>query len=178
MLCYVAQFLWAEYRPAYYWWEPLELLRKLALTGFVIFIDEKYGLGRSLAALLLSLVFSAAHDFIQPYRTYVDNLLAKISHYALVLVYLAVTMLRVCEESEAVCEAFGTGSSGDVMFLLFFVVSTVLLGGLLLLAVARLVYENNTETGMLVFRAGGVPDLSLPRNSVWHLFLSHIWKSG
>ena len=151
---------------------------KLTLTGFVVFIDEKYGLGRSLAALLLSLVFSAAHDFIQPYRTYVDNLLAKISHYALVLVYLAVTMLKVCEESEAVCEAFGTGSSGDVMFLLLFVVSTVLLGGLLLLAVARLVYENNRETGMLVFRAGGVPDLSLPRNSVWHLFLSHIWNSG
>lgn len=172
------KFLWAEYQPAYFWWEPLELLRKLTLTGFVLFIDEKYVLGRSLAALLMSLAFCAAHDLIQPYRTYADNLLAKISHYAVTLVFLAVLMLKVCNESEAVCETFGTGSTGDSIFLIFLVVSTLLLCGMLILATTRLVYEYNTETGMLVFRVGGVPDLSLPRNFLWHLFLSHIWGSG
>ena len=57
-------------------------------------------------------------------------------------------LLQVCNESAAVCEAFGTGSTGDSMFLLFVIVSTVLLCGVLVLATTRLVYEYNTETGM------------------------------
>ena len=47
-------------------WEPVEMLRKLALTGFLLLIDEHHELSRALAALLISLLFFAAQWALKP----------------------------------------------------------------------------------------------------------------
>ena len=51
-----------------YRWEPVELLRKLTLTGFLLLIPEEYDLSRALAALLLSLLFFAAQGALKPFK--------------------------------------------------------------------------------------------------------------
>ena len=42
------------------------MLRKLALTGFLLLIDEHHELSRALAALLISLLFFAAQWALKP----------------------------------------------------------------------------------------------------------------
>ena len=49
-------------------WEVVELLRKLALTGFVQLSPEDNDNGRVLTALLISLVFLNAHWAIRPFK--------------------------------------------------------------------------------------------------------------
>ena len=48
-------FVHADYQPELYFWELLELVRKLALTGFVLLVPQRFVLLRLLLALLLSI---------------------------------------------------------------------------------------------------------------------------
>lgn len=64
-------------------------------------------------------------------------------------------LLQVCNESEAICEAFGLGPTDDVVFLFLLLLSTALLCSLLILATTRLVYEYNTEMDIVVGSFGG-----------------------
>eukprot|EP00966_Prymnesium_polylepis_P270452 6247698-Prymnesium_polylepis.1 len=52
-------FLWADYSTAAYWWEPLEMCRKLTLTGWVLLIGEEFEQARILVALIVSTTFLA-----------------------------------------------------------------------------------------------------------------------
>jgi hypothetical protein len=56
---------------AAYWWEPLEMCRKLALTGWVILIHQESRLARVLVAILVSIVCCALHLAIKPFERYV-----------------------------------------------------------------------------------------------------------
>ena len=47
------RFLWREYRDAWMLWEVLDMLRKLFLDGFVLFIPVELPMGRLFFALLL-----------------------------------------------------------------------------------------------------------------------------
>ena len=46
-------FLHREYEKTWYWWEAVELARKLVLTGFVLLIPEKNAFVRLLVATLI-----------------------------------------------------------------------------------------------------------------------------
>lgn len=48
-----------------FWWELVELNRKLILCGWVLLIEEAPQ-GRILAALLVSVAFLALHLFVKP----------------------------------------------------------------------------------------------------------------
>ena len=61
-------FLSDDYGVATYWWEPLEMGRKLALTGWTVLINEENELARVVVALLTSLLFLAVHTSIRPFR--------------------------------------------------------------------------------------------------------------
>eukprot|EP00966_Prymnesium_polylepis_P238306 5511682-Prymnesium_polylepis.1 len=58
----------ADYKPETYYWEPLEMCRKLALTGWVLLIGEDYEQARVLVALLVSVSFMAIHLAIKPLK--------------------------------------------------------------------------------------------------------------
>ena len=61
-------FLSADYETFAFWWEPLEMCRKLALTGWVLLIGEESEQARVLVALLVSIAFLALHLSIKPLR--------------------------------------------------------------------------------------------------------------
>ena len=46
-------FLHREYKKKFYWWEAVELARKLVLTGFVLLIPEKRAFVRLVVATLI-----------------------------------------------------------------------------------------------------------------------------
>jgi hypothetical protein len=61
-------FLWADYDPSAYLWEPIEMCRKLTLTGWVLLIGEEFEQGRILLALIISTAFLALHLSSKPLK--------------------------------------------------------------------------------------------------------------
>ena len=62
------EFLWGDYTPSAFWWEPVEMCRKLALCGWVLVIGEEYEQARVLVAIFVSTAFLALHLCIQPLK--------------------------------------------------------------------------------------------------------------
>ena len=70
-------FLSEDYRMRSFWWEPLEMCRKITLTGWVLLIDEGAEQARVLVALLSSITFLAIHLSIKPFLRYADARVAR-----------------------------------------------------------------------------------------------------
>ena len=83
-------FLHRDYRGDAAYWEPLEMLRKLILTGGVLLLPENFKLLRIMVALTLSIGFLALQSTIKPFKRAEDEFLGMLTHVALVLIYLAV----------------------------------------------------------------------------------------
>lgn len=66
------EFLYDDYRTNLYWWEPLEMCRKLVLTGWVLLIGEDAEMARVLVAILLNVVFLCLHFSLKPFRRFVQ----------------------------------------------------------------------------------------------------------
>uniref|UniRef100_A0A7S0PW36 Uncharacterized protein n=1 Tax=Coccolithus braarudii TaxID=221442 RepID=A0A7S0PW36_9EUKA len=155
------------------------MLRKLALTGFVLLIGETHDSGRALFAMLLSLLFFACIWAIQPYKRSTDNWLSVIIQLCLTLIYMCILLLKVCQTSASACSTLGFGNDGSGIFLLFLVFTFFVLLSLVLLGALHLVRESAAATGELHLRAtDSVPELSAAHGITYHLFLSHIWGTG
>jgi hypothetical protein len=63
-------FLSGEYTISAFWWEPLEMVRKLTVTGWVLLISEQSELARVLVALLITIAFQALHFAVKPFKRY------------------------------------------------------------------------------------------------------------
>jgi hypothetical protein len=61
-------FLWNEYSALSCWWEPLEMCRKLVLTGWILMIAEEHAQLRALVALATTVGFLTLRTVITPYR--------------------------------------------------------------------------------------------------------------
>jgi hypothetical protein len=67
------EFLWSAYRPAVYWWEGVECVRRLLLTGVVVFIYPNTAAQASVACLISVLSLAAAMQ-CHPYAGAADSL--------------------------------------------------------------------------------------------------------
>ena len=61
-------FLSGDYKASTFWWEPLEMCRKLALTGWLLLIQDNAEHARILAALVVSFVFLAMRLTLKPLK--------------------------------------------------------------------------------------------------------------
>jgi len=130
-------FLHRDYKPRFFWWEPIELVRKLCLTGVPLLIDTTAELARVVVALLVTLLALAVHASVQPFKRSIDNKLSACIQFGLTLIYLTVLLIKVCEESDETCKTLGLGSSSGGVFLLFAIFTTSLLLGLLIIGGAQ-----------------------------------------
>ena len=69
-------FLHREYELTFYWWEALELARKLTLTGAVLLIEEQRAFLRLLVATVICSVYAVGLAIVRPYKRVEDTLLA------------------------------------------------------------------------------------------------------
>jgi len=167
------RFLWSDYKPGLYWWEAIDLARKLTLTGFVVLIDEQHRAYRTLVALLLSLCFLVVQPILKPFQAAFNNWLAFIMRAAETLIFLAVLLFNLCGET---CATF---VRGDSLVLFFLVVSSAILLCTLLSLLYLLVQEYTATTGLLhLHSTGAPPQLTLSEDIVYHGFVSHTWGSG
>ena len=110
----------------YFWWEPIEQLRKLTLTGFVLLVPRETKLGRVIIAQSVSIAFLMLQLVCKPYRRAVDNWLMTFVQLALVLLFQAVLAIVTCDLDAETCSAYGFGSTSRGVFLFFGIFSIVM----------------------------------------------------
>jgi len=91
------KFLYDAFLPNYYWTEVMECLRKLLLTGFVVFFYEGSGL-QVLVGLVISVIFLTLYSFLQPYLMPSNNTFASFVHFQISFTLACVFGLRVLNE--------------------------------------------------------------------------------
>jgi hypothetical protein len=175
-------FLHREYEPAFFFWEPLFLLQRLVLVGFVQFIDRAYYYARLLVGLLVCIVYMVMLLSTKPYkRDDVDRMSAALQ-FVLVLLFFAAqsiylfTTLSGLYDDGASSAVLGFGSLDELVVVM--VVCNIFVLGCF---AALLLYEAATTTVTRTLRLvtnGQPPELELAPKIRYHLFVSHIWSSG
>lgn len=93
-LARATSFLWREYRIELFWWEPVEMFRKVLLCGLLLVsVPPPLELLRLLVALFISIIFMAMTLVLRPFKHVDNNALAVCSHLGTIVMYLVRTAL-------------------------------------------------------------------------------------
>lgn len=167
------RFLWSDYRPKVYLWEVLEVLRKLTVTSFVMLIDEQHTQARVLVALLVSILFLSLEIWVQPFR----RLAGTHVELALVMSYLTVLVFKICDSYSEACDEFGLSTAEIFSVFVLFGICLLILH--VLLSLTHLMFHAAATTPALrLVSTKSPPVLSKPKDVHFHLFVSHVWKTG
>ncbi len=194
MLANSCRFLWNDYKPSFWYWDVVDILRKIILTGLIIFIDRKEGSNKFMR-LTVAIVFSVIYSFIllslRPYRRSDDYFCAFASNMLLVCCFSLGIILKHCSEEDLLddydsgesygeekeCSRFVGLNSG---FRASLIVVTLVFSVLVLTVVSILIlgmYALNTPKTKLI-STGHAPNLELPEQCNYHVFVSHVWSTG
>ena len=204
-LSHALAFLTKDYRHGAFFWELVEVTRKITITGFLALVEPG-----SLLQLYLGVVVAMCILILQlyasPYKSPGDSFLSALSASALVLSLLAtlgIQLVRLVPElSTYGLELTGLNSNslliivvvliGSALLVLAAAVVMLLFGAVIvrLEGRARRLRIVNTDEDVLL---GALPNLqkcwpelfwdpdtvtTMPRAGPFHTFLSHNWKHG
>jgi hypothetical protein len=89
-------FLWAEYHPHNYWWEPIEMSRKVVLAGLLmVTVPPSLEFLRLLVALLIAITFTVSLLVIRPFKSSDNNALAACTQIGTILMYIGALVLKI-----------------------------------------------------------------------------------
>jgi len=164
------RFLWAEYKVNFWWFEPVQQLRKLFLTGFVMAVIPESSAPnlRLIAAFITTLSFVVLALYMDPYREVIAGRLYAMQQILLVVVFQAGIIIRLCENQE-LCRTFGFPSAFYVS-LAFMAWSAVLFAVILCLIAIEAFRKTNDST--LRLRNGNRPTVTLESEHSYHTFVS------
>lgn len=128
-------FLHSDYVPGLFWWEVVPMSRKLALTGWILFIDEGQDMGRVVLAVLINVCVLVAQILLTPHKrcafksTFIrfrgpalyhesyrltrrreDRALSMLKDISLVIIYFCVFLIKICGSAD-LCLRFGFAST-------------------------------------------------------------------
>jgi len=180
-------FLWRDYEVDYFWWEPLELLRRTALTGWVLLLPEKKRFLRLVTGLLISLLSSFGLLLSKPFRRDEDDMLSILCQVLLVCVYLGALLvdnfnnfvdvgssIKPDDPESFAARYLGFSSSTNIVTLMItFSVTVVILAASS--AVWRMWREGLVATFRLI-KTKSYPETGFGKKIRFHLFLSHTWS--
>ena len=104
-----------------------------------------------------------------------DNLLIVMIGLCLILVYSCVLLIKSCDISPDVCATYGFGTTSEGVYLFFIFFGIVLVLSLMLLeivALIRIFAQERLVRVICVKGTGKAPELTLPENAIYHMFLS------
>mmetsp|Transcript_20685 Transcript_20685/g.61519 ORF Transcript_20685/g.61519 Transcript_20685/m.61519 type:complete len:631 (+) Transcript_20685:2-1894(+) len=191
-LSLATRYLWGDYEAATFWWEPLEMCRKLTLTGWVLVIRGNAEQARVIVALFVSIIFFGLNLRFRPLRAQDNASLTTLSHLALILLYTCVLTVKTCEMSEDACRSYGFGASAKGFFLFFIFFALSMLVFQLVFEAVAIAYHIRMQNQLrrLRYRGGRFVELppvaqeefahlpGLEASPCFHLFLSHAWPLG
>jgi hypothetical protein len=99
------QFLVGDYKPQFFFWDTLEMLRKVFITGLVMFVSPG-SLMQLVVALVFCLGFLTSTAWLQPYGARAANMFKVGAESALSMMLILAIMLRFDLSNEDVTEGF------------------------------------------------------------------------
>jgi len=109
------RFISGGYRPPCFYWETVELFRRLTCSGFVVLIPQEYISMRILMAIVVSLPILVMTAYVQPFKKASDTKLALVAQTILIFAYLICAVIRVLNstaiDDEARHELLGFSSA-------------------------------------------------------------------
>jgi hypothetical protein len=168
------RFLWGDYKDAYWFSEPLQQLRKLILTGFVMMYPSSMPNARILTAMVVILTFLVLQIYSDPFRSETDSRLFSLQQVLLFILFEAAMLMRLCED-QPLCRSFGFEGP--------FTISMACIGWnltLLVVILTMIVHQayHQGKAHTLRMKGGKEPVLTLEQHHHYHVFLSHIWSTG
>ena len=157
------------YESRVFWWELVELGRKLLLVGYLALVSPGSIL-QLFIALVAALALVAIDVYVRPFDSLVKTTLSRTSGFALVL-----TLLGTLGLSLAAQLAHGLLTTG-LMLVVLIVAGLVLVVAATCMLAAKLVTEARRPTFRLMAN-GEAPVLTLPPGHFLG-FLSHTWGTG
>ncbi len=181
-------FLWEDYKPSMIYWDVVDTLRKIFLTGCIMFIDINEGSNKMLRLVIANAV-SVLYSFIllafNPYKRKDNYYLAFLSNFLLIYCFSLGVILKHCNEEDSKnlygvtsCTSFIGKSLNSFRASILVVVLTF---GMLFITInfvlALAVKKFNTPTAYMV-STGDAPKLDLPEGCRYHLYFSYAWETG
>ena len=172
-------FLHKEYEPPFFWWEPVVLTQRIALSGWIQLVPGNMALVRIVLGLLISLVYTLLLMICKPYESIQVDILAIISQSSLVLLFIAAVLLKTYDLTEPAGIAYEvTGfRNKDAMTLLIIIVMSSILASFVIFLLHEMQKQATTKILRLV-QNSQVPRLELEQDKTYHLFLSHVWSTA
>ena len=162
-------FIIADYGKSTYWWEPVEMVKRLALTGFVALVSPGSFLQLYIATIV-AICFFIAFAWTRPSRLRSTNIIGLLSSAMLSIMFIGSLGLEVATR-------FQDHKWIDVLII---VLSAAVLLVFAVMA-TLLVSPFYAQTQLPSFRLAHdkqMPELSLKPEHRYHMFLSHTWSSG
>jgi len=193
-LSHAARLLTRDYRPAFFWWDWLELLRRLILTGFVLVVPERLAFLRLIVALLLSVLFLVAQTILRPFKDTSLQAFSSGLQVVTIVLFMGATYMYAYQQFGIAIANGGTivrwqegrlsplvnvfvFETLDDLALLCLVVMCVLALALILQMVRAAFNVSNAEVIKLK-KTRAAPMLSIRKEHRYHIFLSHVWATG
>ena len=170
------EFLYGDYKPRFYWWEALEIVRKLLLTGVLVQF-QKGSLIQTVMAMVIIVLHMLLLAHFKPYKRARDGAVS-LFVYAMLLVVFFVALLLSAQAAlpEEHVLRRGISTTAVAVVLVFSVLSV------LVVAVAIAIDEVRAAATYPVLQHAGSKRPVVFEHyrdpSRFHLFLSHAWASG
>ena len=190
------RFLWFDYDDRYFWFEMVELVQKLVLTNFLLFVNFEEGgsnkLLRLFIGLLIALFGLTVQLIAQPFRNRSDDTIASVVRLMLVLFFILGIMVKLCtiEDPNAIHSLLDAQIEASQFCFTLVGVNTaeavawlILCAGLLVVLVplgmlVQTLFFSHSIPILRDARTMEPPVLLLRAGGRYHLFLSHVWSTG
>jgi hypothetical protein len=98
-----------------------------------------------LVAICVTVSFLMLQLTLAPFATKVDNALATVMQLVLLIIYLSVLLIKICDLGKVPCAVFGFGDDGTGLFYFFVIFASSLLVLLLLLGAADMWFTRHVR---------------------------------
>jgi hypothetical protein len=136
--------------PQYYYWESVELFRRLICTGWVVLVPYDQSSLRLVVAIIASLLILVATAYAMPCRRIEDNVLTIVAQTTLLLVYVSCIFITITDsdslEDREKMDLLGYSES---KYFYFIIIACTLI--FLLMIAAMLVYGIVDEMQRIAF---------------------------
>eukprot|EP00908_Phaeocystis_cordata_P022249 Transcript_4673.p1 GENE.Transcript_4673~~Transcript_4673.p1 ORF type:complete len:605 (-),score=160.15 Transcript_4673:314-2128(-) len=175
-LMLATSFLHREYTAGCYLWEPLLLLQRLALTGFVRLLPVQ-NFERLVLGFVLSVIYLLLLLLLRPYKRPELGRLAALAQLVVVFAFFAAMAIQLLNDLDATAAVLTGLTSTDTLATALLVFIFAVIGANLLVVLAQAVSHEELQQILLV-DTSLPPELSIKPEMRWHLFLSHTWNSA
>jgi len=175
------RFLWRDYKETMILWDIFDIVRKVFLTGLIMFVDPEEGSSRVLRLILATVVSSLYMSILSyacPYKRTDDFQLAIISNMLLICCFTLGIIVQLCDNDNDLCKKKIGLSFNSFKATVVAVVLTLFMLVFTSLFSTVVVVEAITPTTICLISTGYQPSLELPEDVNHHALFSRYWRTG